>query len=171
MVRGGWGYAYDGLYTCSYKCMRAMRAEDLAGPQKREVKHMEGFEPFEMKPKRGGRRSPVDANIQKTIIEMYENGKSYADIAEKVGMSRKKVYMFCYRRGLNAPEEIRTAAEPEPQEIVRNPEPVVCESSEEVKAPPAPTEHPIDSARVLSVLLDIAELMIRILKASDENGL
>ena len=24
----GWGYAYDGKYTCTYKCMREMRRRD-----------------------------------------------------------------------------------------------------------------------------------------------
>ena len=26
----GWGYAYDGVYTCSYHCMREMKRRDIS---------------------------------------------------------------------------------------------------------------------------------------------
>ncbi len=40
---GVWGYAYGGLYTCSYKCMRAMKEEDsVTEEQKRIVDELEG---------------------------------------------------------------------------------------------------------------------------------
>ena len=40
---GVWGYAYGGMYTCSYKCMRAMKEEDsVTEEQKRIVDELEG---------------------------------------------------------------------------------------------------------------------------------
>lgn len=40
---GMWGYAYGGMYTCSYKCMRAMKEEDsVTEEQKRIVDELEG---------------------------------------------------------------------------------------------------------------------------------
>lgn len=38
----GWGYAYDGQYVCSYKCMRQMEKEDtnMTEQEKREVDEM-----------------------------------------------------------------------------------------------------------------------------------
>lgn len=38
----GWGYAYDGKYVCSYKCMRQMEKEDtsMTEQEKKEVDEM-----------------------------------------------------------------------------------------------------------------------------------
>ena len=41
ITAAGWGYAYDGLYTCSYSCMRAMQREDgMDEKQKEEVQRL-----------------------------------------------------------------------------------------------------------------------------------
>ncbi len=46
ITTAGWGYAYDGHYTCSYSCMRAMEKEDgirmLTDEQKKAVEQLRG---------------------------------------------------------------------------------------------------------------------------------
>ena len=46
ITASGWGYAYSGMYTCSYKCMRAMEREDgirmLTDEQKKAVEQLRG---------------------------------------------------------------------------------------------------------------------------------
>jgi DNA-binding NarL/FixJ family response regulator len=57
----GWGYAYDGHYTCTYHCMREMRRNDMTDEQKHEV------------------------------LKLLEEGLSAPEIAEKVGVTGKAV--------------------------------------------------------------------------------
>lgn len=43
ITSAGWGYAYAGRYTCSYRCMRKMEEEDsVTEEQKRIVDELEG---------------------------------------------------------------------------------------------------------------------------------
>ena len=46
ITASGWGYAYSGMYTCSYKCMRAMEREDnismMTDEQKKAVEQLRG---------------------------------------------------------------------------------------------------------------------------------
>ena len=46
ITASGWGYAYNELYTCSYKCMRAMEREDgMTEQQKHDTEKLlaEGY--------------------------------------------------------------------------------------------------------------------------------
>ena len=97
-INGGWGYAYGGMYTCSYHCMRAMRAEDLGlQPVKKPEEKMEE----EKKTKRGGPREAISEETRRIIIELYENGQTCKEISERVGLDYKTVYNFCYRHGIS----------------------------------------------------------------------
>lgn len=46
ITASGWGYAYGGMYTCSYSCMRAMEREDnismMTDEQKKAVEQLRG---------------------------------------------------------------------------------------------------------------------------------
>ncbi len=65
---GGWGYAYGGLYTCSYSCMRAMERED--------VKNM----------------LPDDQKQQVDLL--YAAGKPIKEIAEALGADFSSVRAY-----------------------------------------------------------------------------
>lgn len=40
ITSAGWGYAYSGKYTCSYRCMREMRENDVTKEQKQEIRRL-----------------------------------------------------------------------------------------------------------------------------------
>lgn len=63
ITAAGWGYAYGGMYTCSYKCMRAMKREDagMTDEQKQQVE------------------------------QMMADGKSYEEISQALGASTKEL--------------------------------------------------------------------------------
>ena len=70
----GWGYAYGGLYTCSYKCMREMEKEN-------ERKMSEGKQ---------ARKILTDEERAK-IDELAAQGFTNAAIAEAMEISRSVV--------------------------------------------------------------------------------
>ena len=73
VIGGVWGYAYGGLYTCSYKCMRAMKEEDsVTEEQKRIVDELEG------------------------------KGLTAKAIAEKAGVNPQNVFDYRRRKKLDA---------------------------------------------------------------------
>lgn len=61
---GGWGYAYNGSYTCSYRCMRKMKEEDQVTEE------------------------------QKKIVDELEGKMTAQEIAEKAGVNRQNVYDY-----------------------------------------------------------------------------
>lgn len=67
ITTAGWGYAYDGHYTCSYSCMRAMQREDgMAVTDEQKM--------------------AVDA--------MMADGKSFDEICEALGTDRKNIRAY-----------------------------------------------------------------------------
>lgn len=66
ITTAGWGYAYDGHYTCSYSCMRAMEREDAGMTDE-----------------------------QKTAVDaMMADGKSFDEICESLGTDRKNIRAY-----------------------------------------------------------------------------
>ena len=61
---GGWGYAYNGSYTCSYRCMRKMKEEDQVTEE------------------------------QKKIVDELEGKMTAQEIAEKLGVNRQNVHGY-----------------------------------------------------------------------------
>lgn len=61
---GGWGYAYNGSYTCSYRRMRKMKEEDQVTEE------------------------------QKRIVDELEGKMTAQEIAEKAGVNRQNVYDY-----------------------------------------------------------------------------
>lgn len=61
---GGWGYAYNGSYTCSYRCMRKMKEEDQVTEE------------------------------QKKIVDELEGKMTVKEIAEKAGVNKQNVYDY-----------------------------------------------------------------------------
>ncbi len=95
ITAAGWGYAYGGLYTCSYGCMRAMEREaNMTEEQKRAAE------------------------------AMLAEGKTTAEIAEKLTISRSQVGGY-----ISAKQRIRKAkanaeADPAEAEEIRSGQPV-----------------------------------------------
>lgn len=85
----GWGYDYDGFYTCSYKCMKEMERKD-AGRM------------------RGGLTEAQKAKID----ELKAAGMSGEKIAQHLGVSVHKVYHY-YKTLRAVPEDTKEKAEVE----------------------------------------------------------
>lgn len=154
LVYGQWGYAYDGKYTCSYKCMRAMRSADMNG------------EEINMPLKKGQTPRRLTEDEKQQIRKLRESGLTYREIAEKVGggVIEKTVSAYCARENIvPAAEKAQPAAAPQPAA-----EPKQNEIRMKILTAP---EGRIDRARVVNTLLDIAQLLILLWKTPDENGL
>jgi len=67
VTNSGWGYAYGGLYTCSYHCMRAMREEDVTETM------------------------PMTQEKKERIDQLEEAGLGYEEIAKEIGMRTQQV--------------------------------------------------------------------------------
>jgi len=86
-IRGAWGYAYGGLYVCSYKCMRKMQAED----EKR-----------------------MAPEIKEQVRQMLEAGIKATEIADKLGIKAQAVYDYRLRyMKKDKPEADAQAEKPE----------------------------------------------------------
>ena len=87
VTSAGWGYAYGGMYTCSYKCMRAMERED-AGM----------------------------TDVQKQQVEqLMADGKSYEEISQALGASTKELKGYYGGRIRKVRNEARAQAADEMQ--------------------------------------------------------
>ena len=94
VVHEAWGYAYAGLYTCSYHCMRQMRREDLEGTEGPMKKHIYTDED------------------RVRIVEMHDAGMKNSEIAEKLDLKLMQVATFLGRRNKTqekAPETVESA--------------------------------------------------------------
>lgn len=87
VTSAGWGYAYGGMYTCSYKCMRAMEREDadMTDVQKQQVE------------------------------QLMADGKSYEEISQALGASTKELKGYYGGRIRKVRNEARAQAAEEPQ--------------------------------------------------------
>lgn len=72
---GGWGYAYNGSYTCSYRCMRKMKEEDQVTEE------------------------------QKKIVDELEGKMTVKEIAEKAGVNKQNVYDYKRRKAAGTQAE------------------------------------------------------------------
>lgn len=77
----GWGYAYDGKYACSYKCMRELEKED----------------------------TKVTEDEKRKAVELNALGVDNAQIAEELNVSRQAVGAYLGRKGRRAEAEIEAA--------------------------------------------------------------
>ena len=148
-----WGYDYDGTRVCSYHCMRDMRKKDLG----RET--MKGI--------------PMKAEQLTAMFGYWKEKRSKDEIASLVGTSRTTVgrYVALFNKGYVPGEHVlgNMKKAPEPEQL---PEPV------EAPEPEAPRitlpgisipeitalDGSVDRARIISVLCDIAEQLIVILR-------
>jgi len=96
-VAGGWGYAYGGLYTCSYKCMRKMKEEDSVTEEQKKI-----------------------------VDELEGTGLTAKEIAEKAGVNPQNVYDYKARKKAKAGERNEEpreqAREEEPAEPAAKPQ-------------------------------------------------
>lgn len=68
--RSAWGYAYDGILVCSYKCMREMEKKSMAAQEK-----------------------PVDkAQRRKEILDLFRGGVPVRQIASRYAMTAQGVW-------------------------------------------------------------------------------
>lgn len=142
-----WGYAYDGEYVCSYRCMRAMRRADREEDQ-------EGEEDL------GTRNNHLLTDDEKRRIRICrQNGMTYREISDELGgnVNPKTIGAYCVRTQIgitqvNEPEKIQTVTVTEPDEIQTEEEP----------------EQKIDRARIASVLMDIAQILIEMYREPDQ---
>ena len=92
----GWGYDYNGYYTCSYKCMRDM--------EKRSTTQMRGGLTDEQKAK---------------VDELKAAGMSGEKISQHLGVSVHKIYGYykTLKQPADTEEKIEVQKLPEIQEI------------------------------------------------------
>ena len=137
VVHEAWGYAYAGLYTCSYHCMRQMRREDLEGkvmekPMARTLTHEDRVR----------------------IVEMHDAGMKNSEIAEKLDLKLMQVATFLGRRN--------KAAEKAPETVEKCTETVekCVETIEKCTetAKNAQTEH-VDPVRLINAICDALQLL------------
>ena len=87
-----WGYRYGATMCCSYHCMRAMRAADLAKAAAPKPKP-------EPKPKPCKRVLVSDAD-KSAFYKLRLEGKTYMDITRITGWSRATVEYHLRKAGL-----------------------------------------------------------------------
>ncbi len=69
-----WGYKYGRFYACSYHCMRALRAADMAARR-----------PVEKKPVPRGLKKLVSKDEKALMIRLRAEGMTMAAIARETG--------------------------------------------------------------------------------------
>lgn len=144
-----WGYDYGGTRVCSYHCMRDMRKKDLEGET------MKG--------------KPMTAEQVSAIYEFWRQHRTKEQIMSTLNVSRATVnrYIVLFSNGYVPGGKPQKAPEPEQlPESVEAPEvPEAPEAVPEIRAPKArATGRNIDRARIISMLCDIAEQLIAILR-------
>lgn len=135
-VYGAWGYAYDGMYTCSYHCMRQMRREDLEGTEGPMKKHIYTDEE------------------RLTIAERRAAGASCHTIAEELGLNEWQISEFCKRHGIKAAGRTEAAAG---RAETANEAPATEEAAVEILEK-AKTEH-VDPVRLINAICDALQLL------------
>ena len=141
-----WGYAYDGMRTCSYHCMREMRMADLNGFQVYDMKkHLYAKKTSEIAniSREMEKKMEIDKETAEKIEQMRAEGKGYKEISEATGVQVGVISGYCVGHKLKTPKK------PETLEAVPV-EPVM--------------EERIDTVRVVNILCDIAEQLIAILR-------
>lgn len=88
---GQWGYKYDTEYCCSYSCMRAMERREL---------------------------EELLTDEQKEMIQQYhDQGMDDLTIADRLGLTRKQVYMYQYNRTYKKEKKAAADIQAKPAEI------------------------------------------------------
>ena len=145
----GWGYAYNGRYTCSYACMRGMGRIDEMTKQEKEQ-----------------------------IDQLMAQGLASIKIAEMVGVKPQAVYDYkqslkkqqAKAAGTVPPEKPELKPEPEPKPEPLSPiKPVLHETEipkqqDDTFKAPLNLVTPFDRKRIILTLCDIAEQLIVILR-------
>lgn len=150
-----WGYDYDGTRVCSYHCMRDMRKKDLEGET------MKG--------------KPMTAEQLSAMYEFWKQKHTRDAIADLAGVSKTTVgrYVALFNKGYTPYGKLQKVTEPEklpePEQLpepVEAPEvPEAPEAVPEIHVPEIPAmDGTVDRARIISVLCDIAEQLIAILR-------
>lgn len=150
-----WGYDYGGTRVCSYHCMRDMRKKDLEGET------MKG--------------KPMTAEQLSAMYEFWKQKHTRDAIADLAGVSKTTAgrYVALFNKGYTPYGKLQKAPEPEklpePEQLpepMEAPEvPEAPEAVPEIRAAKArATGRNIDRARIISMLCDIAEQLIAILR-------
>ena len=79
-INGGWGYAYGGLYVCSYKCMRMMQSED---------------------------EKSMEPEVKEKVRSLLEEGMSATEVADRLGIKVQAVYDFKMREKKKEIQEVK----------------------------------------------------------------
>lgn len=158
MINGAWGYAYGGLYTCSYNCMRQMRQED------EERMSTENELNAVSTPSKNNYWTVED---RRTALAMQREHKPIAEIAAAIGRSERATQQWLWKHGAapaSAPEKPETVQTDSVLEapIVKAPITRAVEQAEAAVIE-AKTAYAVDRARIISVLCDAVELLRRLL--------
>jgi hypothetical protein len=150
----GWGYAINGMYTCSYHCMRAIADRD-AWRIKREfelaarngVKYTKVItSDFE----RGGIGMRLSQEQADMIRRMHEEGATQLEIAKKVNTSTTTVRHHI--------RKLDSAGQPAQEQPAKAVEPTVAREE-----PPAPDRVTVQLT-ALQLLDSIVKLLADVLK-------
>lgn len=151
----GWGYAINGKYTCSYHCMRAMRARDEGG--------LPGG-PYDGYGRKIMKRL-TEEEIEK-IPQYLAGGESVRTIAGALGVSENAIRKQMKKHGWMSPETQKPEEKPQKEpEVKPEPSEAAAEPATVLTAVEEKTSQG-ETVQLLAIQLmsDIVKLIREILK-------